>query len=72
MQIVGEDIKQIPLGKFSISASESGYTLRYSADCNSWSSWATPVPANEVAVVNAVPNMYWQLSGNTSTVFVQF
>lgn len=56
---------------FSVSPSESGYTLQYSADGSSYTAYTASTPANEVLIVNGIANnMYFRLKDNTGLVTV--
>lgn len=58
---------------FSVSPSESGYTLAYSNDCETFTNYSESTPANETLLVNGVPNnVFWKLVGNTSTVQISW
>ena len=63
---------QTGLDNFVISPSNEGYILNYSADGISYTAWNEPTPANEVLVVNGVPNgMYFKLVGNNTILTLQ-
>lgn len=73
MKVNNEEVFGIPTTAFAVSASESGYTLAYSADGVSFTEYEKPTPANEVLIVNGVPKgMGFKLVGNTDTVFIQY
>lgn len=73
MKIQGEQIFGVPTTSFAVSASESGYTLNYSADGESFTAYEKETPANEVLVVNGVAKgMTFKLAGNASDVYVQY
>lgn len=73
MEIIGEKPFSIPAHSFSVSPSESGYTLLYSADGTAYTAWSEATPANEVLVVNSIAKgMVFILSGNTSTVNITY
>lgn len=71
--IVGEQPFQSVNGNFSVSPSNEGYTLQYSADGIHYSSYETPVAANDTLIVTGLPLLpiFWRLYGNNSTVTVQ-
>lgn len=70
-QITGEAPFQILAHSFSVSPSESGFTLSYSADGRSYTNWDESTPANETLVVNGIAKgMFFKLSGNSSTVSI--
>lgn len=73
MKIQGEKIFGVPTNSFAVSGSESGYTLNYSADGESFTAYEKATPANEVLVVNGVAKgMSFKLAGNTSDVYIQY
>lgn len=73
MKITDEQIFGIPEKTFSVSASESGYTLAYSADGVSFTNHTEPTPANEVLIVNGVAKgMTFKLVGNQGDVYIQY
>lgn len=50
---------------FEIGPSSDGYTLQYSVDRETWTSWTEATPANENCIVNsAVPYSWFRLKGN--------
>lgn len=71
LEISGETAFQVMSHSFSVSPSESGYTLQYSANGKDWTSYEEAVPSNENLICNACAfGQYVKLSGNTSTVTV--
>lgn len=73
MKIVNEKVFSIPEHYFGISGSESGYTLNYSVDGETWAEWEEATPANEpVFVANAPMFMKYKLVGNTGEVEVRW
>lgn len=71
-QIEKEKPFQTNIDKFAISPSTEEYTLWYSADGKSYTPWEESTPANEVLVVNGVPEgMYFKLIGNNSILTIQ-
>lgn len=70
--IDGEKPFQVGLDNFVISPSNEEYILNYSADGYGYTAWEEVTPANEVLVVNGVPNgMYFKLIGNKSILTLQ-
>jgi hypothetical protein len=70
--IDGEKPFQVGLDNFVISPSNEGYVLHYSADGYGYTAWEEATPANEVLVVNGVPNgMYFKLIGNNTILTLQ-
>ena len=50
---------------FMIGPSSDGYTLQYSADRDTWTSWTEATPAGENVIVNGSPAYSWfRLKGN--------
>lgn len=71
LQISGEKPFQVLAHSFSVSPSNEGYTLQYSANGTEWTSFDTEVPADEnLVVVNCAFGQYIKLSGNNSEVTV--
>ena len=71
LKIQGENAFQVLSHSFSVSPSNEGYTLQYSADGINWTDYDEPVPANETLVVNDCAfGQYIKLSGNNSEVTV--
>ena len=72
-KITGEQPFQTINGNFSVSPSNEGYTLQYSSDGISYTSWEEETPANEVLIVTGIPLMpiFWRLKGNNSDVTIQ-
>ena len=71
LQISGEKPFQVLAHSFSVSPSNEGYTLQYSANGTEWTSFDTEVPADETLVVNDCAfGQYIKLSGNNSEVTV--
>lgn len=53
---------------FSVAATTGGFTLQYSVDKNTWTSYPDVVPANENLVVNHVtPYTWFRLLNNADT-----
>lgn len=72
-QITGEVPFQVLAHSFSVSPSESGYTLAYSADGISYTNHTAATPANEVLFVNGVPkNAWFRLIGNTGDITINY
>ena len=72
-KISGETQFQVLAHSFSVSPSEEGYTLNYSADGNSFTAWEEATPANETLFVVNVPKMaFFKLVGNGSDVVINF
>lgn len=66
--ISGETPFQVLAHSFAVSPSEVAYTLMYSSDGYDYTAYPDQTPANEVLVVNDIAkNMYFYLSGNTSS-----
>lgn len=73
INVKGESPFQVLANAFGVSASESGYTLAYSADGFSYTNWKEATPAGEVLFVNDLPKgAYFKLVGNTSDVVVTY
>ena len=69
--ITGEEVFQMDATRFCIGASESGYTLNYSADGVTFTQWEVGTPIGEnLVVAEAVPGMYFFLEDNTGEVLV--
>lgn len=67
----GEEVFSVPTWNFSISPSNEGYTLNYSADGKAFSAWGTATAAGaQEIVVNAPANMFYKLIGNKGKVTV--
>lgn len=65
--ISGEDAFQVLAHSFSLSPSEGGYTLQYSANCEDWTSYPDAVPSGENLIVNGIAKgMYFRCLNNTS------
>ena len=70
-EISGETAFQVESHSFSVSPSESGYTLQYSANGREWTDYSEAVPANETLIVNGCAfGQYIKLSGNTGLVTI--
>ena len=68
-KINGETPFQVLAHSFGISQSNEGYTLNYSADGITWTSWTDATPANEDCFVNDFPfGAFFKLVGNASEV----
>lgn len=64
---------QVPAENFGIGATSGGFTLQYSADGETWTSWSQATPANENTIVcNAPKNFNWRLNGNSGDVWVAY
>lgn len=73
MIVTGEKPFSVPTNSFGIGASESGYTLAYSADGVTYTEWTEETPAGENCFVVGLPKMcYYKLVGNTGDVKVQW
>ena len=73
IKITGEESFQVRAHSCSISPSEQGYTLQYSADGINYTSWSEATPANENLIVNGIAwDTYLRLSGNTSEVVINY
>lgn len=73
MIVKNEQVFSVPSGDFSISPSNEGYTLAYSVKGDIFTSYETPVPANENLVVTAFPKfLKYKLVGNASEVEVKW
>lgn len=73
LKINGEKPFQILSHSFSVSPSESGYTLQYSANGIDYTDWSSSTPANDTLIVNGVAKgMFFKLKDNTSEVDIQF
>ena len=73
MKIKSEQVFSVPVGDFSISPSNEGYTLAYSVKGDVFTNYETPVPANENLVVTAFPKfLKYKLVGNASDVEVKW
>lgn len=72
-KITGEQPWQTINGNFSVSPSNEGYTLQYSADGSSFTDWNEATPSGETLIVTGIPllPLYWRLRGNNSEVTVQ-
>ena len=69
--VSGETAFQVDAHSFSVSPSNEGYTLQYSADGINFTSFDEPVPASETLIVNGVAfNQYIRLLGNASEVTI--
>lgn len=73
MLVHGEDVFYVQSNSFAISPSNEGYTLQYSVDGVSFTSYETATPSGETAIVNfAVSGMSYKLLGNNSDVYIQY
>ena len=71
LQISGDKPFQVLAHSFSVSPSQDGYTLQYSANGTEWTDYEEPVPADETLVVNDCAfGQYIRLDGNNSEVTV--
>lgn len=71
--ITGEQPFQVLAHSFGVSPSSNGYTLAYSADGVNYTEHTEATPANETLIVNGVAKgMYFRLSGNESSVKIQY
>jgi hypothetical protein len=69
--ISGEQPFQVEAPRFCVGASESGYTLNYSADGVTYTPWEVGTPIGENLVVTEVAaGMFFFLEGNTDDVVV--
>lgn len=69
--ISGEQAFQVLSHSFSVSPSNEGYVLLYSANGTEWTEFEEEVPADETLVVNGCAfGQYFKLSGNESDVQV--
>ena len=72
-QISGATPFQCLAHSFSVSPSAQGYTLQYSADGVSYTSYSEETPANEVLIVNGIAaGMWFRLLGNEDTLTLQY
>lgn len=70
-KVSGETAFQVLSHSFSVSQSESGYTLNYSGDGVNWTEYDEATPANEDLIVNGIAfGQYIKLAGNTSEVTI--
>ena len=73
MKVTGEKIFSVPEHYFGISGSNTGYTLQYSVDGNTWASWEEDIPANEpLFVANAPLFCQYCLTGNEGEVEIRW
>lgn len=73
MKVTNDEIFGIPTNSFAVSASETGYTLNYSADGESFTAYDKQTPAGEVLIVNGTPKgMTFKLDGNVGDVYIQY
>lgn len=73
MIVKNEQVFSVPSGDFSISPSNEGYTLAYSVKGDVFTSYETPIPANENLVVTSFPKfLKYKLIGNASDVEVKW
>ena len=69
--VSGENAFQVLSHSFSVSPSNEGYVLQYSADGINWTDYEEEVPADETLIVNGCAGgPYIKLSGNASDVQV--
>ena len=69
--IQGEQPFQVDAHSFSVSPSNEGYVLEYSADGETYTAYEEEVPAGETLIVNGVAfNQFIRLSGNDSEVTI--
>ena len=69
--VSGENAFQVLSHSFSVSPSNEGYVLQYSADGINWTDYEEEVPADETLIVNGCAfGQYIKLSGNASDVQV--
>lgn len=73
-KINGEEIFQIINVGFSVSPSNEGYTLQYSADGNIFTDYDEDTPSNETLVVTGLPlaPLYFRLKGNNTLVTINY
>lgn len=70
-KINGEDAFQVLSHSFSVSPSNEGYTLQYSANGIDWTDYDEPVPAGETLICNGTAfGQYIKLDGNQSEVTI--
>ena len=71
--IEGEEVFQTINGNFSVTPSNEGYTIAYSADGREFTEWIEPTPAGETLIVTGIPliPIYWRLNGNNTAVKIQ-
>ena len=73
MKVTNEKIFSVPEHYFGISGSDTGYTLQYSVDGNTWASWEEDIPANEpLFVANAPLFCQYCLAGNEGEVEIRW
>ena len=73
MIVKNEQVFSLFSGDFSISPSNEGYTLAYSVKGDIFTSYETPIPANENLVVTSFPKfLKYKLVGNASEVEVKW
>lgn len=71
--INGNEAFQIMAHSFSVSPSNEGYTLEYSADGVGYTAWDEATPANETLFVVDIPkNAYFRLSGNNTELTISY
>lgn len=67
--ISGEDAFQVLAHSFSVSPSNEGYTLNYSANGTDWTAYDEATPSGENLIVNGIAKgMWFKLEGNASNV----
>ena len=71
--IVGEEAFQTINGNFSVTPSNEGYTIAYSADGKVFTRWIEATPAGETLIVTGIPliPIYWRLMGNATAVKIK-
>lgn len=73
MIVNDEKVFSVPEHYFSISGSDTGYTLMYGNDGSSWAEWEEEIPAGEpVFIANAPMFAKYYLKGNVGTVEVRW
>ena len=72
MKITGEKAFSVPAESFAISASETGYTLQYSVDGETFTDWDEAVPADENVVVRTTRGLIYRLEGNEGDVYISY
>lgn len=73
MKITDEKAFSVPSDTFAISASETGYTLQYSVDGETFTDWdEEDIPAGENVVVRSTRGLIYKLSGNEGDVFITY
>lgn len=67
MKVSKEQVFSVPANYFGVSGTDSGYTLNYSVDGETWAAWEDATPANEpLFIANCPKFMKYKLVGNTT------